>query len=69
MPTFSSAAGTELHYVLVGDGPALVHQPGWFPAPPVRWLPGCGRFPWLNDPAGVASAVEDALGEHQDGRR
>ena len=34
---------------------------GRLPNASVEWLPGCGHFPWLNDPGAVASTVEEAL--------
>ncbi|GAA4223809.1 pimeloyl-ACP methyl ester carboxylesterase [Streptosporangium album] len=38
----------------------------WLPGATLEWLPGCGHFPWLENPAGVSRAILTALGTPSD---
>ena len=55
--------------VIVGDRDivtgreAPVVLAGWLAQGSVTSLPGCGHFPWLDDPGAVTAAVEDALSD------
>ncbi|MGV9596901.1 alpha/beta fold hydrolase [Streptosporangium sandarakinum] len=33
----------------------------WFPKARLEWLPGCGHFPWVDDPPRTAQAIRTAL--------